>query len=88
MYGLNYYTFKRGDISRIAPSFSSSIVDNFLNRCVQIKVKEGYIIEGVLLHVDYSQKHNGIGNLVLADRTIIRGSHVQHIATKKGRQQT
>jgi len=55
----------------------------FLNKHVSVKLREGFTIEGTLIHVDSSQKHNGIGNLILADKTIIRGSHVQHVALKR-----
>ena len=56
----------------------------FLNKHVSVKVKEGFTVEGVLIHVDGSLAHNGgIGNLILSDKTIIRGSHVQHVALKR-----
>jgi len=58
------------------------LIYSFLNKHVSVKVKEGYAIEGTLVHVDSSQKHNGIGNLILANGTIIRASHVLHIAIK------
>ena len=48
---------------------------------MEVKLRgEGFSVEGILVHVDISQKHGEIGNLILADKTIIRGSHVQHIA--------
>jgi len=59
------------------------MIRSFLNKNVSVKVKEGFTVEGMLLHVDGSQKHNGIGNLILSDKTIIRGSHVQHVALKR-----
>jgi len=60
------------------------MIRSFLNKNVSVKVKEGFTVEGTLVHVDSSLAHNGgIGNLILSDKTIIRGSHVQHIATKK-----
>jgi len=58
------------------------MIRNFLNKHVSVKVKEGFTVEGTLVHVDNSQKHNGIGNLILANGTIIRASHVLHIAIK------
>jgi small nuclear ribonucleoprotein (snRNP)-like protein len=61
----------------------SEDASQFLHRHVAIKLREGPVIEGKLIHIDISQKHNGIGNLILADRTIIRGSYVQHIAFLK-----
>jgi len=62
------------------------MIRKFLNQNVSVKVKEGFTIEGILVHVDGSQKHNGIGNLILADRTIrtiVRGSSVLHVALKR-----
>jgi len=54
-----------------------SAYTQFLNKRVEIKLREGFTVEGMLVHVDGSQEHNGIGNLILADRTIrtiVRGS--------------
>ena len=63
------------------------MIRNFLNKRVAIKLGEGYVIEGTLIHVDNSQGHNGgIGNLILVDgtiRTVVRGSSVLHVALKR-----
>jgi len=59
------------------------MIRKFLNQHVHVKVKEGFTVQGVLIHVDISQKHGEIGNLILSDKTIIRGSHVQHVALKR-----
>jgi len=63
------------------------MIRNFLNKNVEVKLRgEGLTIEGMLVHVDNSQGHNGIGNLILADgsiRTIVRGSSVLHVALKR-----
>ena len=59
------------------------MIRNFLNKLVSVKVKEGFAIEGVLIHVDGSQKHNGIGNLILSNGTVVRGSSVLHVALKR-----
>jgi len=59
------------------------MIRKFLNQHVSVKVKEGFTVEGMLIHVDSSQKHNGIGNLILTDKTIIRGSSMQHVALKR-----
>ena len=60
------------------------MIRSFLNKHVAIRLREGLTIEGMLIHVDGSLAHNGgIGNLILSDKTIIRGSHVQHVALKR-----
>ena len=59
------------------------LIHQFLNQHVSVKVKEGFTVQGVLIHVDISQKHGEIGNLILSDKTIIRGSHVLHVALKR-----
>jgi small nuclear ribonucleoprotein (snRNP)-like protein len=53
---------------------------------VQVKLRDGTVIEGKLLRIDGNLKHNGLGNLILEGPVLIRGSSIQHIALRRKKQ--
>jgi len=61
---------------------NSGLIEHFLHRLVTVKTSEGFIAKGTLWRVDPNHEHyQPIGNLILADRTIIRGNQVQAICS-------
>jgi hypothetical protein len=42
---------------------------------VEIKFRDGTVVSGKVLKIDGSA-HNGFGNLLLADGTLVRGSYI------------
>ena len=49
------------------------LIKRFLNRDVIVKAAD-LSIRGKLKHVDPSKEHSGLGNLILEDTSIVRGS--------------
>ena len=60
------------------------LVQPFLHRRVTVKAA-GFSIEGSLWRMDSNTTHNppGLGNLILSDRTVIKGSMVEAICVNR-----
>jgi len=76
-----YPRFRR---SKTSIATMPELLERFIHRLVTVKTSEGFAVEGSIWRVDPNDEHyQPIGNLILANRTIIRGNYVSAICTAR-----